>query len=61
VSERLERDCVGPLLPEGNDPSALHVYLGALHRRSLRLGLYRHPLAEPEERVLMPAATSSAP
>ena len=55
VRERLERDAVGPPAPQDDDPAALGAYLHALHRHSLRLGLYRLPATEPDERVVVAA------
>ena len=53
VRERLEHASLGPAPPEGDDPRSLDAYLGALHRHALRLGLYRHPITEPEERLVI--------
>lgn len=61
VSERLERAAAVPAPPEGDDLRALDAYLGALHRHALRLGLYRHPITEPEERLVIFADTASEP
>ena len=52
VRERLERASYFPA-PQGDDPRALKAYLGALHHHALRLGLYRHPLSQSEERVVV--------
>ena len=55
VNERLERASAFPAPPEDHDPRALTAYLTAFHRHALRRGLYRHPLMEPEERLVIPA------
>lgn len=55
LRERAERDAVGPPAPQDDDPAALGAYLHALHRHSLRLGLYRLPATEPDERVVVAA------
>lgn len=44
---------------DGDGLPAVDAYLAALHRHALRLGLYRHPLSESEERLLIPAADAS--
>ena len=59
VRERLERASYFPA-PQGDDPRALKAYLGALHHHALRLGLYRHPLSQSEERVVIPADSAAA-
>jgi hypothetical protein len=60
VRERLERDA-GPAAPQGDGPRELAAYLGALHRRALRLGLYRHPITETEERLVIAADPALEP
>ena len=52
MRERLARDS-GPRVPQGDDPRDLAACLGALHAHALRLGLYRHPITEREQRVVV--------
>jgi hypothetical protein len=59
VRERLQQAWVGPVLPQDGDRRGLEAYLRAMRRHDLHLGLYRHPLSETEERVVMSAESSS--
>jgi hypothetical protein len=59
LQERLQRASAGPLPPADDDLRGVDVYLGALHRHALRLGLYRHPLSDTEERLVIVAEAGS--
>jgi len=59
VRERLEQAAAGPVPSQGDDLRGLDTYLRAMHHHALRLGLYRHPLSETEERVVIPAGSGS--
>ncbi len=61
VRERVERAAAGPRAPESDDAASSAAYLVALQRQALRLGLYNHPVAELEERIVVPAEPHSDP